>query len=73
MKALTVKKLKQLMDENKLKFTDTEKGLNVDFALEDEELKEIVELEYGPTNQDVVQLFQCIVKKLVQTALSKEL
>jgi hypothetical protein len=72
MKAVTVKKLKELMDQNRLKFSDTDKGISVEFDLEDEELREIVEIEYGQTSQDVVQLFQCVVKKLIQNALGKD-
>jgi N-methylhydantoinase B/oxoprolinase/acetone carboxylase alpha subunit len=68
MKSETAAKLKELVQSQRVKFEATEKGIEVDFDLTDEELREFVELEYGQTTQDVVQLFQCILKTAIKLA-----
>ena len=65
MKPETLIKLKSFIDSGRIEFT--EKAIN--FDLTDKELKDLVELEYGQTSQDVVQLFTVMCKKLVNLAL----
>ena len=75
MKLETIAKLKELCDANKIEFVDTGTDLAVNYTLTDEELLQFVELEYGQTQQSVLQLFQCICKKAVKLAVehSKDL
>ena len=72
MKPETLTKLKLFIDQNRIELRESSEGLAIDFDLTDEELSQFVELEYGQTKQNVVELFKCIVKKAVKSALEKE-
>lgn len=69
MKIETAKKLQELSD--RLKFEIVDEGIDVTYDLTDEEIRELVELEYGQTKQDVVELFKCILKKVIKLSVEK--
>lgn len=69
MKIETLKKLQELVNAKRLEFSDVPEGLAVNHDLSDEELKELVELEYGQVTQSVVDLFTVMCKKLLKDAL----
>lgn len=68
MKPSTAEKLKELVQSQSVTFTASDKGIEVDYTLTDEELREFVELEYGQTSQNVVDLFKCILKEAIKLA-----
>lgn len=68
MKQETLKKLQELVQSQRLEFTDVAEGVAVNHDLTDAELKELVEIEYGTTSQDIVKLFTVICKKLLKEA-----
>lgn len=71
MKQETLHKLAQLTSQKRLQFEDVAEGLAVNHDLSDEEMTELVHLEYGETSQSKEELFKCICKKLVKSALEK--
>jgi hypothetical protein len=71
MKKETLTKLAELVKAERLKFEDVPEGLAVNHDLTDDELKELVQLEYGNVTQDTVALFTVMCKKLAKQALEK--
>lgn len=69
MKQQTALKLKELCDAKKIEFSPVPEGISVDYDLTDDELREFVEIEYGQTQQSVVELFTAICKKAVKLAV----
>lgn len=69
MKKQTAEKLLELNTAERLKFDFTDAGIELSHDLSDEELKELVELEYGQTQQSVLELFKCIIKEVVKTSI----
>lgn len=65
----TILKFQEYLSQDKLELNSTDTGISVDYDLTDDELKELVELEYGQTSQDVVQLFTVLCKKLVKIGI----
>ena len=74
MKKETALKLSELLQSKRVTFEPANGGFSVDYDLSDDELRQFVELEYGQTSQDIVQLFTKICTKLVKIAadLAKE-
>lgn len=70
MKQETATKLKEYIDNKRIEFSDVEEGFSIDFDLEDSEILELVELEYGKTTQDVMALFQCVLKNAIKLAIT---
>jgi hypothetical protein len=71
-KIQTLEKLHEFVNDNRIEFTEDPKGLAVKYDLSDEELSELVQIEYGQTSQSVVELFTVMCKKLVKIALEQE-
>lgn len=71
MKIETATKLQEYSQSEKLKFTVVDSGIDVTYTLTDEEIQELVELEYGKTLQSVPELFKCILAKVVKLAVEK--
>ena len=69
MKDQTLAKFKELSQNKRILFTDVAEGLQLEHDLTDSELAEIVQIEYGQTEQSVVELFTVLCKKLVKHAL----
>ena len=58
--------------DKKFHFFASEAGLELDHKLTDDEVKELVELEYGKTlTAPVTELFVVIMKKLARSASDK--
>ena len=71
MKKQTAAKLKELLDNEKIVFSDSGTDIVVNYDLTNEELRELVEIEYGQTQQSVVELFTVLCKKVVKLAYEK--
>lgn len=71
MKQETLLKLEQLIKDSRFEFVDITGGLSIQYDLTDEELRELVEMEYGQTQQSAVELFTVMCKKLVTLALGE--
>ena len=69
MKEETLKKLKELAQSQKISFGTVPEGLSVEYNLTDEELRELVELEYGQTSQSLESLFTTLCKKFVNSVV----
>lgn len=69
MKPETLQLLAQLQSQSRIEFTDTGTDLAINYDLTDNELRELVELEYGKTSQSLEELFKCLCKKAVKLAL----
>lgn len=72
MKIQTAELLKKHLDNGSFEFVPSEKGLEFNYELSDDEVLAIVETEYGSSlTQPVDELFKVIVKKLVNNAIEK--
>lgn len=71
MKKETLLKLKKLVKDERLEFVEDSEGLAINYTMSDEELRELVETEYGPTYQPIEELFKVMIKKLLKNALEK--
>lgn len=69
MKKETAELLQKHHGLNKFTFTDVPEGLKIEADLTDSEVAEIVAAEYGTTDQNVNELFNVILKKLVKLGL----
>lgn len=69
LKIETATKLQEFSQSDKLKFEIVDTGIDVTYTLTDEEILELVELEYGQTAQDVLELFKCILSKQLNLLL----
>jgi hypothetical protein len=68
MKPQTLQLLKKHLD--RFKFDTSPEGLNFEHDLSDDEIKEIVESEYGTTlTGSVEELFIAIIKKLIKQGM----
>lgn len=68
MKKETAELLIALNNAGKITYTGTDAGLAIDNTLSLEEMSQLVELEYGRTEQDVEQLFEVLMRKAVKAA-----
>lgn len=69
MKLETAELLEKYHSSNRLKFVESEKGLELEYELSDEEKLELVHSEYGKSlTATVDELFVAIIKKLVKLA-----
>jgi hypothetical protein len=72
LKAETKQLLEKFHSSKRFRFLDTEKGLEFEHDLTDEEKLELVTAEYGEKlTSGVDELFVVIVKKLVQLTVEK--
>jgi hypothetical protein len=72
MKSETAALLEKFHLSNRLKFIESDKGLELEHDLSDEEKTHLVSLEYGKTLVgDVDGLFVKIIKNLVKLAAAK--
>ena len=69
MKKQTLELLLKHITTGRIEFSDVDEGLAVEHDLTDDELRELVELEYGTTSQSVDELFKVLCKKLLKEAL----
>lgn len=70
MKSETLSLLKQHLDAGKFEFVPVESGIQFDYELSDDEVKDIVEKEYGANFVGPVEeLFKVIVKKLISIGI----
>lgn len=72
MKTQTALIIQSYKDANQLKFEHTEKGIELEHNLSDEQMRQLVEAEYGSSLTSTVdELFKVIMKNLVKSALEK--
>lgn len=70
MKESTLLKLKTIIEDGRIKFESTDKGVAVEYEVESDEIEDIVTAEYGTPTQNMEDLFEVILKRLVKESLN---
>lgn len=70
MKQSTAELLKKHLDKGSFEFVPSDSGIEFTYELTDDEVKEIVESEYGTSlTAPVDELFKAVIKKLIKAGV----